>query len=160
MNILLKKSIFSPAIKKIVQKFPHIFHFSKRKIVKICTFFGKKIVKISFFWEKLSKFALFGVNIAKICKIRGKNLKKLHFLGKKLSRLAFFWGKFKKFGNLGLKIEKNFVLYTPKSVNFTIFTQKNANLDNFFPKSAKFWTIFHFLKIGGHVFTIFLLTGG
>jgi len=71
VNILPKKSIFSPAIKKIVQKFPHIFHFLKRKIVEICTFLG----------EKLSKFALFGVNIAKICKIRGKNFKKLHLLG-------------------------------------------------------------------------------
>ena len=64
MNILPKKFIISPVGKKIVKKFPHIFHFQKWKIFQNCTFLGK-IVKISIFGEKLQKFANLGVKIEK-----------------------------------------------------------------------------------------------
>ena len=52
VNILPKKFIFSLVSKKIVKKFPHIFHFQKRKIFKIALF-EKKLSRLAFFWEKL-----------------------------------------------------------------------------------------------------------
>ena len=76
-----KKIYFFPGHQKNCSKVSPYFSLFEEENCRNLHFFGKKIVKISFFWEKLSKFALFGVNIAKICKIRGKNLKKLHFLG-------------------------------------------------------------------------------
>ena len=50
-------------------------------------FFGIKLSRLAFFEEKLSKFELFLVYIAKICKFRGKNWK---ILGKKYQNLHFF----------------------------------------------------------------------
>ena len=49
-----QKILFFPAIERIVQKFPHIFHFQKWKIVQNCTTLGKNLID-SQFWRKKCK---------------------------------------------------------------------------------------------------------
>ena len=52
-----KKNYFFPGRKKIVKKFPNIFHFQEWKIVQNCTFLGKKLSRLAYFGEKLKKIA-------------------------------------------------------------------------------------------------------
>ena len=61
--VFCQKIIFSLIGEKIVEKFPHIFHFQKWKFVQNRTFWGKQLSRLAFFGGKLQKFANLGVKI-------------------------------------------------------------------------------------------------